>query len=87
MAISFTQADLPSPIYSGAEAIATFEMFPGARIGFAFPFARKSKELEELVRERECSFKLSEASYLNHNLPDPFELKRGGRVYKPPEWS
>jgi uncharacterized LabA/DUF88 family protein len=66
---------------------ATFEMFPGAMIGFAFPFARKSKELEKLVHQRGCSFKLSEASYLNHSLPDPFDLKRGGRIYKPPEWA
>lgn len=58
-------------------------VFPNKAIGFAFPYKRKNKELSKLTS---LSFNIDKRHYAAHQLPDPFTLKNGGTVSKPPEW-
>ncbi|MBU0693729.1 MAG: NYN domain-containing protein [Candidatus Omnitrophica bacterium] len=59
------------------------ELFPNKRIIFAFPFARKNKELLSLAPE---SFSISKRQYIRHQLPNPVILKDGKEIYKPSSW-
>lgn len=55
------------------------------RIGFAFPYNRKNKELERLSNVP--SFVINQAQYFNHQFPDPVTLSSGVELIKPAEWA
>ncbi|MBN2483641.1 MAG: NYN domain-containing protein [Candidatus Omnitrophica bacterium] len=59
------------------------ELFPKKKILFAFPFARKNKELLSLAPG---SFSISKKQYLRHKLPDPVILSDGKEIRKPSSW-
>lgn len=58
-------------------------IFKDKKIIFAFPFARKNKELATLAPD---SFSISKKQYIKHQLPDPVILKDGQKINKPPSW-
>jgi hypothetical protein len=58
-------------------------MFRGARVLFAFPYGRKSKELAQLAPG---SFQMTKENYARHQLPDPFVAPNGDVTNKPPAW-
>ena len=58
-------------------------MFGGARVLFAFPYGRKSKELAQLAPG---SFQMTKENYARHQLPDPFVAPNGNVTHKPPAW-
>jgi len=67
-----------------AAAVVTAErLFPEKNILFMFPFARKNKELKNLVKE---SFKIKGKQYINNQFPDPYILTNGKRINKPSSW-
>ncbi|KQC12379.1 MAG: hypothetical protein APR63_11150 [Desulfuromonas sp. SDB] len=59
------------------------ELFPDNKIIFAFPFARKNKELLSLAPG---SFSISKKQYIRHQLPNPVVLPDGKEIYKPSSW-
>jgi len=59
------------------------ELFPNKKIFFAFPFARKNKELLSLAPG---SFSISKKQYIRHQLPNPVILADGKEIYKPNSW-
>jgi len=59
------------------------ELFPEKKILFAFPFARKSKELLSLAPG---SFSIRKKQYIRHQLPDPVILADGKEIRKPDSW-
>ena len=67
-----------------APAVKTVKrLFPTKYIIFAFPYNRKSEELALLALG---SFKIRKARYIEHQLPAPFELSDGTKIFKPPSW-
>ena len=58
-------------------------MFGGARVHFAFPYGRKSKELALLAPG---SFQMTKESYARHQLPDQFIAANGVVTRKPAAW-
>ena len=58
-------------------------MFCGARVHFAFPYGRKSKELAQLAPG---SFQMTKESYARHQLTDPFAAPNGDVTRKPAAW-
>jgi uncharacterized LabA/DUF88 family protein len=58
-------------------------LYPAKKIAFAFPFARKNKELAQLVR---TSFQMRKESYSAHQLRDPLQLADGSVISKPAKW-
>ena len=58
-------------------------LFPEKKIVFAFPFARKNKELLRLAPQ---SFSISKKQYYRHNFSDPFTLSNGTKIRKPSSW-
>ena len=58
-------------------------LFPLKRLCFAFPYARKNKELSQLVK---TSFHISKEAYVKHQLPNPYVLQNGATVAKPASW-
>lgn len=58
-------------------------LFPDKHIIFAFPFARKNKELAKLAPG---SFKIRRPKYIEHQFPDPFTLSDKTIVPKPSSW-
>ena len=59
------------------------ELFPQKEIVFAFPFDRKSRQLERLSPK---SFSISKKQYLRHQFSDPYTLTDGTQVSKPSVW-
>lgn len=59
------------------------DLFPSKEFVFAFPFARKNKELEQLAPK---SFSINKNQYLKHQLPNPFVLPDGTNIIKPGNW-
>jgi len=58
-------------------------LFPGNTVLFAFPFARKNKELANIAPN---SFKIHVNSYMNNQLPNPVVLSGGKTIFKPSDW-
>jgi uncharacterized LabA/DUF88 family protein len=68
-----------------APAVRTsLSLFKNKQICFAFPFNRKMKELSKLSTL--ASFSISAGNYQKHLLPDPYILKDGQKISKPPTW-
>lgn len=68
-----------------APAVRTsLSLFKSKQICFAFPFNRKMKELSKLSTL--ASFSISAGNYQKHLLPDPYILKDGQKISKPPTW-
>ena len=57
-------------------------LFSQKKIVFAFPYARKSKELLRLAPD---SFEISKRQYINNLLPNPIKTA-GGDICKPVNW-
>ena len=67
-----------------APAVKTAQrLFPEKEICFAFPYARKNRELAQLVKTH---FRIGRGSYLRHQLPDRVVLRDGRTVKKPLAW-
>lgn len=62
---------------------AAARLYPMKRVCFAFPFARKNKELAKLVP---TCFVISKEAYAKHQFPDPVALSDGTIIAKPPSW-
>jgi uncharacterized LabA/DUF88 family protein len=58
-------------------------LFPRKRIIFAFPYARKNKELFALTPG---SFSINAKQYIRYQFPNPVILKDGQEIYKPGSW-
>lgn len=58
-------------------------LFPDKKTLFAFPFARKNKELASLAPG---SFSISKKQYIKHQLSNPVTLENGRKFYKPTSW-
>lgn len=58
-------------------------LFPDKKIIFAFPYARKNKELALLAPG---SFSISKKQYIKYQFPNPVVLQDGRRIYKPDSW-
>ncbi|MFH1220269.1 MAG: NYN domain-containing protein [Candidatus Eisenbacteria bacterium] len=58
-------------------------LFPQNDILFAFPYARKNKELVQIAP---MSFSIGRVQYIKHQFPNPFILPDGTRIHKPAEW-
>lgn len=58
-------------------------LFPDKKILFAFPYARKNKELSSLASG---SFSISSKQYIRCQLPNPFTLANGEEIDKPVSW-
>lgn len=59
------------------------KLFPKKKIIFAFPYARKNKELLKLAPG---SFSISQKQYIRHQFPNPVTLKNGRKIDKPSKW-
>jgi uncharacterized LabA/DUF88 family protein len=67
-----------------APAVRTVQrLVPAARILFAFPYARKNRELARLAPG---SFVIGREAYVRHQLPDPVITADGRRLHRPPAW-
>ncbi|MFH1618469.1 MAG: NYN domain-containing protein [bacterium] len=58
-------------------------LFPDKKILFAFPYARKNKELHNLATD---SFSISQKQYIRHQFSNPVILKNGHEIHKPSTW-
>lgn len=58
-------------------------LFPDKNIVFAFPYARKNKELASLAPG---SFSINKKQYIRYQLPNPVILESGQKIYKPTSW-
>lgn len=58
-------------------------LFPKKKILFAFPYARKNKELSNLAPG---SFSINSKQYIRHQFPNPVAFKDGLKIYKPASW-
>lgn len=58
-------------------------LFPNKKIIFAFPYARKNKELSILAPG---SFTIGQKQYIKYQFPNSVELKNGRKILKPPSW-
>jgi uncharacterized LabA/DUF88 family protein len=58
-------------------------LFSRKKIIFAFPYARKNKELFTLAPD---SFSISAKQYIRYQFPNPITLKDGQKIYKPRSW-
>ena len=59
------------------------QLFPAARVLFAFPYGRKNQELAKLAPG---SFSLRKEQYAKFQFPDPFVTPNGRKIYKPAKW-
>ena len=67
-----------------APAVRAFKrIYSDKKVIFAFPFARKNKELATLAPD---SFSISKKQYIRHQLPNPVQLKNGKEIAKPDSW-
>jgi hypothetical protein len=86
--LAITQACETIALVSGdtdlAPAIrAAKRLAPTVRLCSIFPYGRHNRELEQLV---DVSFKMSDAAYAAHQLPDTLVLPNGKTVRKPATW-
>jgi uncharacterized LabA/DUF88 family protein len=58
-------------------------LFPNGKVVFAFPYARKNKELATLAPG---SFSMSAKQYIRYQFPNPVILKDGRQIHKPSTW-
>jgi uncharacterized LabA/DUF88 family protein len=58
-------------------------LYPHKTMAFAFPFARKNKELAQLVTR---SFQIRKEAYAAHQFSDPIQLPDGSTIAKPNGW-
>jgi hypothetical protein len=58
-------------------------IFLAKKILFAFPYARKNKELSKLAPN---SFSIGKKQYIRHQFPNPVTLKDGTIINKPLSW-
>jgi len=58
-------------------------LYPSKHIAFGFPFARKNKELAQLVG---TSFHIRKEAYAAFQFSDPLHLPDGNTLSKPPAW-
>lgn len=58
-------------------------LYPAKSIVFAFPFARKNKELAQLVK---TSFHIRKEAYVAHQFSDVLRLPDGSVTSKPATW-
>ena len=58
-------------------------LFPAARVLFAFPYARKNRELASLAPG---SFTIGKEAYARYQLPNPVVAPDGRIIPKPPSW-
>ena len=58
-------------------------LFPKKKIIFAFPFARKNKELSALAPG---SFAIGKKQYATYQFPNVVTLKNGKQIQKPASW-
>jgi uncharacterized LabA/DUF88 family protein len=58
-------------------------LFPGAEIRFALPYERHTKLLRQIAP---TSFRIGKEGYTKHQFPDPFILRSGRKISKPPSW-
>jgi len=58
-------------------------MFLDKKIIFAFPYARKNKELSKLAPG---SFSIGKKQYIRYQFPNPVTLKNGTIINKPLSW-
>ncbi len=59
------------------------DLFPGKTVVFAFPYARKNKELANLAPG---SFSISKKQYIRYQFPNPVILAGGKKIPKPSAW-
>ncbi len=59
------------------------KLFPHKTVVFAFPYARKNKELAKLAPN---SFEISKDQYSKYQFSDPYTLKNGIDIHKPSKW-
>ena len=58
-------------------------LFKDKKILFAFPYARKNKQLATLAPE---SFSINKNQYIKHQFHNPVILKNGIQLNKPSSW-
>ncbi len=58
-------------------------LFPKKKIIFAFPYARKNRELSTLAPG---SFTIGQKQYIRYQFPNPVELEDGSKIFKPSSW-
>jgi len=67
-----------------APAVRTAQrMFPSRQIIFAFPYARKNRELARLAKG---SFTIGKEQYAKHQFPDVVTVSENEKIHKPSEW-
>jgi len=67
-----------------APAIKTVKnLFPDKLIGVVIPYNNRSKELRSVS---DLHYSIPAKKYINHLLPNPYELKTGEKIYKPETW-
>lgn len=59
------------------------QLFPAARVQFAFPYGRKNQELAKLAPG---SFSIHKEQYAKFQFPDLFVAADGRKMYKPTKW-
>jgi uncharacterized LabA/DUF88 family protein len=59
------------------------QLFPGKKIGVAFPHNRKNRDLVNLA---DFSFNMSGKNYRNYQFTDPYTLADGRQIQKPARW-
>jgi uncharacterized LabA/DUF88 family protein len=58
-------------------------LFKEKKVIFAFPYARKNKELSNLAPG---SFSIRKNQYIRHQFPNPVVLDDGRKIFKPKAW-
>jgi uncharacterized LabA/DUF88 family protein len=58
-------------------------LFKDKKVVFAFPYARKNKELTALTPD---SFSINRTQYIKHQFPNPVMFKDGRSIKKPDSW-
>lgn len=58
-------------------------LFKKKKVIFAFPYARKNKELAVLAKG---SFSINKKQYIRHQFPNPVVLDNGREIIKPTSW-
>lgn len=58
-------------------------IFPEKEIIFIFPYDRENREIAKLLPK---SFSIKSKSYKKYQLPDPFILQNGIKIFKPDHW-
>ncbi|MEX2374900.1 MAG: NYN domain-containing protein, partial [Dehalococcoidia bacterium] len=56
------------------------QLYPEKSVGFAFPYRRKNKELDQLA---DFAFQISKEQYAKYQLPDPYVTRKGVEISKP----